>query len=1114
MKKNIRFVYASILNQKSLIFLSFFILLNGLPTTLTAQFYSGSQMDFGKNRVQFDEPRLWQWYKFDKYNVYFYMNGKELGVYTSQKAKEYVSKIEKFLDYSLDDKIEFMVYNKQSDYRQSNLGLEYEEPYNVGGVTKIVGSKVSLYFNGDHKDFDRQIKEGIAEVIINQMMYGGNIKDVVRNSTLLNLPNWYVQGLVSYISNSWDTDIDSRVKDGMLTKKYRKFNNLEGMDALYAGHSIWNYIAETYGEAVISNILYMTKVTRNIDTAFLFVLGVSMKNLTLEWMNFYFDRYHEKDSTKTLPATSFLKKIKPTRVYQRFKTSPDGKYAVYTTNELGRYKIWLYDLTKKKAKKILKREQKIDRPADYSFPLIAWHPTGQLFSFITERKGEILLQYYTLSDKKIETLKIFNFEKILDYSYSDDGKLIVMSAVQNGQSDIYLYTPGSANAQPVTKDFYDDLNPRFINSSSKIIFASNRPNDTIRFLSSYPIDIKKENQMMENNDLFIYSFNEKNPVLRRVTSTPAINESNPFEYDKDHLCFLSDENGIRNRYLGVIDSSIAYVDTTEHYRYFTKPYPITNYSRNIIEQDVNPKAQKITEVIFHNRKYRMYSMDYPKDITQGGTTLTNTTYQAGILKKQQKEKERKEESENKPAVSPLSTVQVIVQEDISTPSKTDTSQFDINNYVFDKELKKKKNVEPLPSVSVTPDTASPTVAKPQGFFLPQQRNYFLFFSTDYVVTQLDNSFLNATYQYFSGPGPIFLTPGLTGFFKMGLSDLFDDYKISGGFRMSTDLKSNEYYISYENRLKRLDKQIILHRQALDYSPYYRIHTHEAKYVIKWPFTETSSVRGTLSGRQDRGVVYAADDFTLAYKNAFKYWGGAKAEYVFDNTRKRGLNLYYGTRLKLFAEYFKQLNQKETNMGVVGCDIRHYTKIHRDFILANRFSASTSFGQAKLIYYMGGVDGWLAPKFNDATPISFTENYVYQTLATPMRGFVQNIRNGNSFALLNTELRLPVFRYIMNKPLKSDFFNNFQIVGFGDIGTAWTGKSPYDVNNSLNTQIIGGPPNPVTVVVQTKREPIVAGYGWGIRSRLLGYFVRLDWSYGWEDGNFGKTVRYFSLSLDF
>ena len=104
-----------------------------------SQFYSGSQMEFGKNRVQYDEPRLWQWYKFEKYNVYFYMGGKDLAIYTSQKAKKYVDEIEKMLDYNLDDKIEFMVYNKQSDYKQSNIGLEYEEPYNIGGVTKIVG---------------------------------------------------------------------------------------------------------------------------------------------------------------------------------------------------------------------------------------------------------------------------------------------------------------------------------------------------------------------------------------------------------------------------------------------------------------------------------------------------------------------------------------------------------------------------------------------------------------------------------------------------------------------------------------------------------------------------------------------------------------------------------------------------------------------------------------------------------------------------------------------------------------------------------------------------------------------------------------------------------------
>lgn len=1104
------------------IFFCFFILIFFSPIfwrggggEAFSQFYSGSQMEFGKNRVQYDEPRLWQWYKFEKCNVYFYMGGKELAIYTSQKSKTYIEKIEKLMDYNLDDKIEFMVYNKQSDYKQSNIGLEYEEPYNIGGVTKIVGSKVFLYFDGDHAKLDKQIKAGIAEVLIYQMMYGGNVKDVVKNSTLLNLPGWYIQGLVSYIANDWDTDIDCRVKDGILTNKYRKFNGLEGVDAVYAGHSIWNYIGETYGESVISNILYMTKVTRNVESAFLFVLGVSMKNLTSEWMQYYTDRYYEKDESKSLPSTSILKKIKLSRVFQNVKTSPDGKYAIYTTNELGQYKVWLYDFKKGKAKRILKREQKIDRPTDYSYPLIAWHPTGERFTIITERKGEMLLTYYTLQTKKLETQKIFNFEKITSFSYSDDGRQMVLSAVQAGQSDIFVYTPGAGNAEQITKDIYDDVTPRFIANSSKIIFSSNRPNDTIRFFSAYPIDLKKELQPMEQKDIFIYSYKGKSPLLRRVTNTPLVSETYPCEFDEKHLCFLSDENGIRNRYLGVLDSAIAYVDTAEHYRYFTRTYPVTNYSKNILEQDVNLKSKKITEVVFHERKYRIFLNELP-DAAAGMNPLNliNTSYKEKIIKDLSKQTGPKKENENKS----VETIKIVITEQKEEPKK-DSSGIDIDHYVFENEPKKQnKNPQPVEEVKTSPDTSSAAVTPAAAFRLPEQRNYFVFFSTDYVVTQLDNSFLNASYQKFSGPGPIFLSPGFTGFFKLGLSDLFDDYKITGGVRISADLNSNEYYLSYENRLKRLDKQIILHRQGLDYSQLpsfpFKIQTHQAKYVVKYPFTEITGLRATIDARQDRTSYYAISDQTLIKPTEYEYWGGGKLEFVLDNTRKRGLNLYYGTRMKIFAEYFKQLNKKETDITILGFDIRNYTKIHRDFIWANRLSASTSFGNKKLIYYMGGVDNWFNPQFNSNTPISTKANYAYQTLATPMRGFDQNIRNGNSFALYNTELRLPFFRYLLNKPLKSDFLNNFQVVGFGDAGTAWTGKSPYDDENSLNTQVIGGPPSPVTVILETKREPIVFGWGWGIRSRLLGYFMRLDWAHGWEDGKVQPRIFYWSFSLDF
>lgn len=1086
-------------------------LLSLLYLPLLAQFYNGSQMEFGKNRVQYNEPRLWQWYKFDKCNVYFYMGGKELAVYTAQQAKKYISQIEKLLDYNVDDKILFLVYNKQSDFKQSNVGLEYEDAYNIGGVTKIVGSKVSLYFDGNKAEFDKQIKAGIAEIIINQMMYGGNVREVLKNSTLLNLPDWYVKGLVSYISNNWDSDLDNRVRDAFHNNRYKRFNGLEGVDAVYAGHSIWNYICENYGDVVISNILYMTKVTRNVESAFLFVLGVSMRSMTNDWIAYYTDRYNEADKFKKLPDKSLLKKIKVSRVYQNIKISPDGKYAIYSTNQMGQYKVWLYDFSKNKAKRILKREQKLDRPTDYSYPLLAWHPSGELAALITERKGELLLSYYTLSTGRIETLKLHNFEKILDFSYSDDGKTFVMSAVRNGQSDIFIYTPATGSSEQITRDIYDDLNPRFMDNSSKIIFTSNRPADTIRFMNAYPIDIPDNMQPMKKSDVFIYDFASKVSVLRRVTNTPLMNETYPCEYSKGYLSFLSDANGIRNRYIGVLDSSIAYVDTAEHYRYFTHTYPITNYPRNILEQDINRKSQKIAEVIFYDRKYRMYVENLSSHPDSLATTLNNTNFIIREQRDLEKAKEQKKENEIKVVV--VQTVPVVPKQ--KPVAKPDSGVVDINNYTFKHEPTTpiQTSTVVVQQEKVIPDTTSATLAKKPGFILPKQRNYFIFFSTDYVVTQLDNSFLNATYQKFTGPGPIFLSPGLTGFFKVGLSDLFDDYKITGGARVSFDLNSNEYFLSFENRLRRLDKQIVLHRQAFDYAPYLKIHTHEAKYILKWPFTETSSLRGTISGRQDRTVFFSYDDASMRKPNAFEYWGGTKLEYVFDNTRKLGLNLYAGTRLKLFAEYFRQINKAQSDLTVLGLDIRRYIRIHRSFIWANRLAASTSLGSNKLIYYMGGVDNWFTPRFNYDIPISYTENYAYQTLATPMRGFIQNIRNGNSFALINSELRLPVFRYLLNKPLKSDFFNNFQLVGFGDVGTAWTGKSPYDDNNSLNTQIINQPP--ITVIIQTKREPIVGGFGWGIRSRLLGYFMRLDWAHGWQDGKISKkSVFYWSLSLDF
>jgi len=193
-------------------------------------------------------------------------------------------------------------------------------------------------------------------------------------------------------------------------------------------------------------------------------------------------------------------------------------------------------------------------------------------------------------------------------------------------------------------------------------------------------------------------------------------------------------------------------------------------------------------------------------------------------------------------------------------------------------------------------------------------------------------------------------------------------------------------------------------------------------------------------------------------------------------------------------------------------VRNYGRITREMIWATRVAGATSFGPNKVLFYLGGVDNWFIPRFDQTTSIDQSQNYLFQTLGTNVRGFIQNIRNGSSFGVVNTEVRWNFLRYMFNYPLRSDFFNSMQMIGFADAGTAFTGKSPYSDDNTFNQKTIQS--GPITVVLKNQRDPIVAGLGMGIRSRILGYFIRVDVAKGIEDRSFLPSVVYLSLATDF
>jgi len=593
--------------------------------------------------------------------------------------------------------------------------------------------------------------------------------------------------------------------------------------------------------------------------------------------------------------------------------------------------------------------------------------------------------------------------------------------------------------------------------------------------------------------------------------------------EQGRFAFLSDENGIYNRYFGRFDSTISFIDTTVHYRYFSETYPATNYSRNILSHDVDPQSLWLSQVVYSKGKYLLQSEALDFISGTNPVTLEQTAFRDVLVQEEETKKEEEKVEDLKESYGEYNRrFKNVFTEDEKRQAQDQfkPAQIDINNYVFDQQ----PGLVVTPMDTVTAGSGQQTGTKitvdKNAFVIPKRLNYRTEYSINQMAAQLDFTSLNFFYQPFGGGGDYGINNlGLNGFFQVGMTDLLENHRIIGGFRIPLNLSNLEYLFSYANLSKRLDKEVLAVRQATENEYYIGLYTfierfrsYQLYYILKYPFSPVFAVRGTANMRYQKSTMLSTNEFALKTPDLDEYWGGVKGEVIYDNTKDIGLNLMYGTRFKIFGEYTQVIGEQNKSMFVVGMDVRNYTRIHRSFIWANRLAASTSFGKNKLIYYLGGVDNWLSPKFLVSTPVDLSMNYAYQAVATNLRGFYQNARNGNSFVVYNSELRFPVFRYLYNRPLKSDFINNFQIVGFGDVGLAWAGKDPYSENNSFYIRYIED--GSLVIKVREQKEPLIGGFGFGARTRILGYFLRGDVAWGVEDRRIKEPVFYLSLSLDF
>jgi Tol biopolymer transport system component len=1056
-----------------------FALLFAVAPMAHAQFYNGMNMPFGKNRVQWTDFH-WSYYMNDNFDVYYYQGGNDLARYAQAYAKDQIPRLETRLNSRFGKKIQFIVFNSMGDFKQSNINLEEEENGNTGGITKIIGSKVILYFDGDYTHFEAQIREGITQLLFSQIMNGTSVGSQIRSSFRFDIPQWFRDGLVAYIAGNWDSQKESQLQRGIISGNYKKINHLRNEDALIAGYSFWNFIDERYGSKAFNDILTLAENTKNVRKALLYVTNKEYKELVKDWYDFYKARY--ETLLVNQPKDVMKLKYRKYRTFTQPSISPNGKHIAYVSNDEGKIRLWLEDLQTGKRQQLYTAGYHSDENIDKSFPLLAWHPNGEILSFLLEEKGKIQLYNLDINSGKKANIYLFDFQKVSSFSYAHKSRKIVLAATRMGKPDIYVYNLFSNTLEQITNDWHTDLNPVFTYDDRQIVFSSNRDNDTLK--TDDQISFQKK-----QFDLFAYNYINKGEVLQNLTQQRFSNSIMPEALRDGSMLYLNDTSGYYNLYQIRFDSAISFIDTIVHYRYFGKKEQLTDYSANIIDYSYLPRDHKAALLMADQNGEKFFMSSILRGKEENVAQLNPYAQKRIFNELIQKEKDT--------VVTPVSKHRFTT------------------SYRYSRRKRPAGGAMGGDSTMVAQNEPTPT-KPPRKDTIQRPNNYYVELFTDELVTQIDFSSMNFSYQPFTGGGsPIYLNSGFNVFLGMKMKDLMEDYKIDIGVKINTSLVNNEYVLRFSDLSKRLDKSLTLHRYVTDdyVGYYYRTYTNEGFYTLSYPFSEILSLRGSLIYRNDHQVNLAIDDNSLYDRDLFGNWGGLRAEFVYDNSKRIGTNLLVGARGKIFAEYYQKIAKNTANMVVLGFDYRHYTRISRNFIWANRIAGSTSFGQEKLMYYMGGVDNWVMASFDQGTPVDYTQNYAYQTLATNMRGFRQNIRNGNNFIVLNSELRFPVFSYFMNRPINLKFIRDFQIVAFGDIGTAWTGWNPYAPSNSLyNTHITDGN---LDIIVTEMKEPLVGGIGFGLRTTIFGYFIRGDVAWGIEEGHISNKPRfYLSFNLDF
>ena len=603
---------------------------------------------------------------------------------------------------------------------------------------------------------------------------------------------------------------------------------------------------------------------------------------------------------------------------------------------------------------------------------------------------------------------------------------------------------------------YDDIYPEFFPNSTSIIFSSNRKSNNL--------DDKIDEIDNEYYNLFVFNLDSTQNIIKKITNSQS-NNLKASTISKNKIIYLSDRKGIYNLYSHEIGKTHK---------------QITNFNTNINDYDLilESKSLYYSSLINGNTQLHIYDkLEIDK------SSFGPQTKRVDFIQLQQNKKKTEEKIEFE-----------------YINSNKDFS--DTNDFSFEEDSKNNSVQNNLQRFNQNKTNKLPYEYK-YSFLKNNFNTFVLIDPLEGFGTQIETDFI----------------------------ELFENHNLyARAFLPVSSLKSSDIFTEYSYLKHRIDFKISFNRNIVypednqNYI-YHKYSKNEFRLNLSYPINRF--LRFELSPFMSINKFYDLDYRVLnSSPPPFTYYertnySGYFLNLLYDNTKKIGMNLEIGSKMKVSFGNYQSKSSEDKNFKDFSVDFIHHQKIVNNIILSTRIYYGNSFGNNPFKYLVGGIQNSLINSkenkgINDPLVISNggnNTNFLYSKYLN-LRGYNLKKFDGFKALVINSEIKIPLIKTVIGKSITSKFLNNLQLIGFFDLGSSWNINSPFSKKNDVNTWFIREPGSVFQAEIENSKNPWLASYGFGLRSYIMDYFIKLDIAKPIEDYKLGQTKFHLSLGYSF